>query len=255
MAKMSPHVSYMEALQLMAEQSGRDIANLMPHLGERGRIAEEIIKGVLSKTLPKRFSIGTGVIISADGKISRQTDIVIYDHFFNSPLLGEFSSCVFPVESVFATLEVKTVLTKKELVTSLEGIRQIRRVGKSRHYVVSAASIENNIAKLSQFKAVATVPPRSYIVAFSARGLGQTYDEFCDKLKSCLDETNMHVHGVCILKQNWFAGRRPFLNPAELFGRSGNALFDLYATILKHQQNFSVHPMDLDSYLSSCEGE
>ena len=35
----------------------------MPHYGERGRIAEEIIKSVLEKTLPKRFSIGTSVIL------------------------------------------------------------------------------------------------------------------------------------------------------------------------------------------------
>ena len=90
------HISYMAALQHLADQSQRELAQLMPHYGERGRIAEEIIKNVLTRTLPKRFSIGTGVIFSADGQVSSQTDIVIYDNFHNSPLLSEFGSCVFP---------------------------------------------------------------------------------------------------------------------------------------------------------------
>src|SRR5436309_3657531 len=85
-ATAPPHASYISALQLIADQS-LQIARLMPHYGERGRIAEEIIKSVLLRTLPKRFSIGTGVIISAKGEASPQTDIVIYDNFHNSPLL------------------------------------------------------------------------------------------------------------------------------------------------------------------------
>jgi hypothetical protein len=87
-AKASQHISYLDALQTLADQSKRELARLMPHHGERGRIAEEIIKSVLTRTLPKRFSIGTGVVFSADGQISSQTDIVIYDNFYNSPRIG-----------------------------------------------------------------------------------------------------------------------------------------------------------------------
>jgi wobble nucleotide-excising tRNase len=64
------HMTYMAALQHLADQSQRELARLMPHYGERGRIAEEIIKNVLARTLPKRFSIGTGVIFSADGQVA-----------------------------------------------------------------------------------------------------------------------------------------------------------------------------------------
>src|ERR1043165_8264249 len=66
----SPHLTYMSALQDIADQSQRELARMMPHYGERGRIAEEIIKSVLVRTLPKRFSIGTGIVISAHGDVS-----------------------------------------------------------------------------------------------------------------------------------------------------------------------------------------
>ena len=126
----SKHLTYLRALQLIADQSKRELATLMPHMGERGRIAEEIIRGVLQRTLPKRFSLGTGVLISASGASSSQTDIVIFDNDHNSPLLSEFGVGVYPVEIVYATIEVKSVLKKRELGTSLKRNPQDKGDGK-----------------------------------------------------------------------------------------------------------------------------
>ncbi|MCC8956179.1 hypothetical protein H8B02_22940 [Bradyrhizobium sp. Pear77] len=250
----SQHISYLAALQQLADHSRRELAQLMPHYGERGRIAEEIIKGVLTRILPKRFSISTGVIFSADGQVSQQTDIVIYDNFYNSPLLSEFGSCVFPVETVYATVEVKSVLTKRELRKSMDAIMRLRSVGRKRHYVVPGLKIENDKVRSVSLKQIQTVPPRNYIVAFSEKGLGPKYEGFCTNLRACLDQDNSHVHGVCVLDRNWFAGRWAFRSPAQLFGREGHGLLDLYTHILKGQQNFSIHAMDMDAYLTEQEG-
>lgn len=246
----SPHLTYMSALQDIADQSQRELARLMPHYGERGRIAEEIIKSVLSRILPKRFSIGTGVVISAHGDVSRQTDIVIFDNFFNSPLLSEFGSCLFPAEIVFATIEVKSVLTRRELRTSMDAIMQMRKVGSQKKYIVPTTVIESGkppSSKMLQY--TERTPPRNYIVGFTQKGLGPSYQHFCDKLRACLDKDDSHVHGVCVLKENWFAGRRAFRTPTGLFGGDGNGLLTLYSHILKAQQNYAVHAMDLDAYL------
>jgi hypothetical protein len=91
-------------------------------------LQRKFIKGVLLRTLPKRFSVGTGVIVSAAGDVSAQTDIIIYDNFHNSPLLSEFGPGVYPVEIVYATVEVKSVLTKAELRKSIDAIQRIRTV-------------------------------------------------------------------------------------------------------------------------------
>jgi hypothetical protein len=246
------HISYLAALQDLAHRSQKELGRLMPHYGERGRIAEEIIKSVLEKTLPKRFSIGTGVIFSADGQISSQTDIVIYDNFHNSPLLSEFGSCVFPVETVYATVEVKSVLTRVELRKSMDAIMRMRSVGKKRHYVVQGVAVEvGKPPRAISLKHIQTVPPRNYIVAFSQRGLGPTYERFTANLRKCLDTDDSHVHGVCVLDQNWFAGRVAFQRPTQLHGSEGSGLLSLYVSILKGQQNFNVYPMDLDAYLGS----
>jgi hypothetical protein len=254
MAPKSPpvpqHLTYLRTLQLIADQSKRELATLMPHLGERGRIAEEIIRGVLQRTLPKRFSVGTGVLISASGETSAQTDIVIFDNFHNAPLLSEFGVGVFPVEIVYATIEVKSSLTKRGLRESLTAIRKIRKVGSKKHYAMPAIAFNADGKPTMEIRHLtSTVPPRSYIVAFGQKGLGKGYEGFCQTLRVCLDEHNDHVHGVAVLENDWFAGRRASRNPAELFGNEGNALLSLYSSILKGQQNFAVYPLDLDMYL------
>jgi len=253
MTKAPKHSIYLGTLQRLADESQRELATLMPHHGERGRIVEEIIKNVLHRILPRRFSIGTGIIISSAGDSSAQTDIVIYDNFLNSPLLSEFGVCLFPVETVYATIEVKTVLTKKEIRESLKSIGTIRKLGSSRHYVVPGRIMENNKPRVGLFKTTATVPPRSYILSFRQRGLGPKFEKFKSVLRECLDENDMHVHGVCVLGEDWFAGRRPYKRPAELFATEGNALLSFYRSILKGQQNFSIHAMDLDAYLGIQE--
>ncbi|GMO11149.1 DUF6602 domain-containing protein [Bradyrhizobium ottawaense] len=244
------HNVYLDGLQLLAEHSQRHLAQLMPHNGELGRNAEEILKSILEKILPKRFSVGTGVIINARGEVSQQTDIVIYDGFYNSPLLSEFGSCVYPAEMVYATIEVKTVLKKSELDASIDAIMRLRHVGKQRHYLVpDFEETSEGKRKAISRKLVITVPPRNFIFAFKQSGLGPTYQDFCTKLTTILEAKNAHVHGVCVLDKNWFAARKAYRVPAELFGQHGNGLLTFYYYFLKAQENYLMYPMDLEVYL------
>jgi hypothetical protein len=249
MPKAVQHLTYLRMLQLMADQSRQELATLMPHMGERGRIAEEIIKGILTRTLPKRFSIGTGVIISADGDCSPQIDIVIYDNFHNAPLLSEFGACLFPVEIVHATIEVKSTLTKKELQKSLTAIRTIRSLGKRRHYIVPQITKKDDRFVMTPVKRVLDVPPRNYVIAFAQDGFGKTYSDFKKKLSTCLENPDTFIHGICILKNDWFAGRVAYQPASELYGWDSNGLLRFYSSLLKGQHNYNVYPIDLDAYL------
>ncbi|WP_439402642.1 DUF6602 domain-containing protein [Bradyrhizobium sp. DASA03068] len=234
----------------MARQSRDELATLMPHMGERGRIAEEIIKGILTRVLPKRFSIGTGVIIAANGEASPQVDIVIYDNFHNAPLLSEFGACLFPVEIVYATIEVKSRLDKTEFENSLTAIRKIRALGKQRHYIVpNLVGGGGRIVATEPIKQIRNVPPRNYVLAFAQEGFGDTFAEFKERLQERLENPDTFIHGVCILKDDWFAGRIAYKPASELYGWSSDGLLRFYASLLKGQQNYTVHPIDLDAYL------
>lgn len=221
----------------------------MPHMGERGRIAEEIIKNIIARILPRRFSIGTGVVIAANGDCSPQIDIVIYDNFHNAPLLSEFGACLFPVEIVHATIEVKSVLNKAEFRKSLAAIRKLRSLGSQRHYVVRGIARDGERMVSTSVRQVLDVPPRNYVIAFEQSGFGRSYSEFKKKLSASLENPDTFIHGVCILKDDWFAGRIAYKPASELYGWDSNGLLRFYSALLKGQQNYNVYPIDLDAYL------
>ncbi|MCK4267253.1 MAG: hypothetical protein KAX16_00365 [Actinomycetia bacterium] len=74
-----------------------------------------IVKEFLSPYLPKRYSIDTGILVDINDIQSKQLDLIIFDSFF-APILKDLESnkLLFP-ETVFAMIESKSTLNKKEI--------------------------------------------------------------------------------------------------------------------------------------------
>jgi Domain of unknown function (DUF6602) len=128
---------YFRALQDILKLQQTVLTRTLPHHGERGSNTEEYFRQVLRRTLPHRYSIGTGFMICSEPGVqpSFQTDIVIYDEFLNSPLFRELAASVFPIETVYATIEIKSALSAKDIKQSVEAIANIRRLGKHKRYI------------------------------------------------------------------------------------------------------------------------
>ena len=58
------------------------------------------------------------------GKQSRQQDFFVYDAFNSPAFLQTESSCIIPVESVYAIIEIKSTLNKETLRQSIENIKK-----------------------------------------------------------------------------------------------------------------------------------
>ena len=96
-----------------------DVKNGLLHPGEYGIYKELLIDKLLSFALPKKFSYGTGFIINTNGKITSQCDIILYDEG-NAPFLEiDNTNRFFPQEVVYGIGEVKSKLTKKQLLEAL----------------------------------------------------------------------------------------------------------------------------------------
>jgi hypothetical protein len=75
--------------------------------GEDGRYREAILKNMISKFLPKKYSMGTGFVINKDKEITKQIDIIIYDN--SSPVLfSEGDFVIVLASTVKAIIEVKS---------------------------------------------------------------------------------------------------------------------------------------------------
>lgn len=106
------------------EKESELVNGFLKHPSEIGNAREALIKGVLSKILPRAYSIGRGEIIDSVGKRSKQMDIVIYRNDFPT-LKMPSGSKVFLVESVLATIEVKSTLNEKKLLEALENCASV----------------------------------------------------------------------------------------------------------------------------------
>ncbi len=92
-----------------------DALSSIGHNVIKGVLRECIISDILSEILPSQFRVGSGIIVNADGDHSRQTDIIIYDSQILPPFVQKSTPALYPIESVIATIEVKTRLYKTYL--------------------------------------------------------------------------------------------------------------------------------------------
>lgn len=114
-------------LELRSKQLKLDLeaAALFTGKTETGTVTEDAIRRFLKSSLPARYSVGLGEVISTKNKINNQTqskDVIIYDSAY-SPIFGwgETGFHLFPIESVYAIIEVKKTIDTAEL---LKGIKQ-----------------------------------------------------------------------------------------------------------------------------------
>jgi len=253
---MSNHITYLDSLKLAA-QATKGQLDLTTHRGEEGRHIEGIVRGVLEKLLPKRFSIGSGFVINFEGGISTQQDVVLFDNYNNAPLLYEGSAGLFTAESVYATIEVKKTLNARELkktATKINGFRKVTR----KKLTTTVQTTEQKRADGARIFSPVTllmatdVPPRSYLLAMDASW--KKFSTFKDAVEKVCNDTGTHFHGVCVLEKDWFAYRVAHKTPAQIKGSKGNALAALYQTILENSASFVIHPANLSAYFDVTQG-
>jgi hypothetical protein len=118
----------LQALRNATERLAIDFedSKLFTHSGVKGDFREQIIERFLHPFLPNCYGIGTGQVFSADGHVSKQIYIIIYDNVFSNVLFRDNSNSLFPCESVYGTIEVKSVLSTDELEQSINNINSVK---------------------------------------------------------------------------------------------------------------------------------
>lgn len=104
-----------DVARALREQSASIRRDFAVHRPSAGGNREDLVERFLAEHLPQRFGVSTGLVISHDGLFSNQADLVVVDTVNNAPLYGSFRNKLWPVESVYALVEVKTSLSPSEL--------------------------------------------------------------------------------------------------------------------------------------------
>jgi len=94
------------------------------HDGEKGAFREFFMAELIRPYIPEHFGVGSGVVVDAYGRQSRQSDIIIHDHRLMPPILLTGARGIFPIDSVLAVIEVKSTLEARHYQTLVEAGRR-----------------------------------------------------------------------------------------------------------------------------------
>ena len=120
-----------------------------PHSVGEGKEKSAINK--LKDILPSGIGVGSGFVIDSYGNVSSQCDIIIYE----KDLCLKFNhdderNCYYNCESVIAVGEVKSSLSKKDLLDSINKLKKVRNLNRR---LENNRNFRNYLSKLTAYGA------------------------------------------------------------------------------------------------------
>jgi hypothetical protein len=101
-------------------------AGFVQNPGDKGENRENILRSFLAEHLPKRYGVTKGEIITKGGAHTHSSDIIIYDAL-NCPILYVERTAILPIEGVYGIIEIKSRLSKAELVDAITKIERFKQ--------------------------------------------------------------------------------------------------------------------------------
>ena len=123
-----------EQLKAGLQSSG----SIIDHPVAKGDGTEANWLNMLKSHLPHRYQAETAFIIDADGQQSEQIDIVLYDRQYTPELYNVSGQRIIPAEGVYAALEIKPVLDRRNIEYAAGKIASVRRLKRSSASIVHA---------------------------------------------------------------------------------------------------------------------
>ncbi len=117
------------AVQAMAQL---EQANVFELNLSRGECREAVIGLAIRPWLPRRYGLGAGEVVGADGSRSKALDIVIYDALYSVVFEAVGGKMLCPAESVFGSIEVKTMLDGRELRDGISKGQSLATIARER---------------------------------------------------------------------------------------------------------------------------
>ena len=101
---------------------------VVKHPTTKGAVTELAWAKMLSTYLPKRYCADNAFVIDSTGNISEQIDIVIFDRQYSPFILKQNGVTYIPAECVYAVIEVKQDLSRKNLEYAQKKAASVRKL-------------------------------------------------------------------------------------------------------------------------------
>jgi hypothetical protein len=134
MVKVSKKVNTKEIFRGLQSQMEAKLTfnrNIISHPTSKGTASELEWTEMLSTYLPKRYCADSAFVMDANGNISEQIDIVIFDRQYSPFILRQNGVTYIPAESVYAVIEVKQELNKANIEYAQKKAASVRKLSRT----------------------------------------------------------------------------------------------------------------------------
>lgn len=114
--------------KIKAAKAEYDNSLPLEHPYMKGRVREIVLQNLIAPILPQDFQIGNGKITDKNGRMSKETDLIIYSNKLIPPILYSERLGAFPIDSCVATIEVKSTLTASEIGNAIKNADALRKL-------------------------------------------------------------------------------------------------------------------------------
>ncbi len=222
-------------------------------------VAEKVIfernsfRGFLIEYLPKRYSVGKGEVISPENRHSPELDVIIYDQLRCPILLRSPSHGVYPIESVYGAISMKSHLDHNELDDAYQNIAAFKALqikGSFGHQIGPGSTV-----------GLASPTPVTGVVAYQAN---RSLDAVANQVRALderLADIQLRPDFVAVIGRGIVAPRVPLrgeFNSFELPPDSAHlvdirktgrhTLLRLYMQILRELNTLTLRDLDLSVY-------
>lgn len=213
---------------------------ILTHPVAKGDACECEWINMLTSYLPSRYRSDRAFVIDCEGNVSDQIDIVIYDRHYSPFILKQDGSTYIPAESVYAVIEVKPTLNKKNVEYASKKANSVRILKRTTTTIVHAGG---RIEK----------PKKPF---FILAGILTIDGYLSDSLKNNLDKAKKDdfLHFGCSLQDGAFWFKRATGNKYSFersAGKEESLIFFFLNLLSELQQLGTVPAIDLKAYIKS----
>jgi len=100
------------------------LSSALNHNLSKGEYREKPIQDFFKELLPNKFDVSSGEVIDYKGKVSSQSDVIIYRNLDGIPIL-QSEPTILQIESIMSIIEVKSTINVSEYEDCLKKIKKL----------------------------------------------------------------------------------------------------------------------------------
>jgi hypothetical protein len=235
-----------------------DESGVVEHALTKGEVREEEVREAFRPHIPRRYDLSSGIVTNASGEQSKQQDLIVSDNDICPPFFRKGGIGFHPVETVCATVEVKSEATPTEVTRAVQNAASVARLVATGPESFPMQFTPEGLV-MQPTAGPSPITPFSGVICLKPAA---NPDSVCEAYREANRALQPHERTSCLLLLGellvvWGDDSGPITHPVEgasllAVRYAEDALMMFYAGLLTALSNYQRPPFSLNEYLRAA---